>query len=46
MLQIFCLRIKAIATNNYVAFTFFVGTMAMMAMPYSFFYGNIGTAPQ
>jgi sensory rhodopsin len=36
MLQIF-LDIKVIASNDYVAFTFFIGTMAMMAAAVFFF---------
>lgn len=32
------LQVHAIATNNYVAFTFFVGTMAMMAACVFFFF--------
>ena len=45
MLQIL-LDIKPIATNNYVAFTFFVGTMAMMAAAIFFFMETGSTAPQ
>ena len=45
MLQIL-LDIKPIATNNYVAFTFFVGTMAMMAAAVFFFMETGSTAPQ
>ncbi len=45
MLQIL-LDIKPIATNNYVAFTFFVGTMAMMAAAVFFFMETGNTAPQ
>ena len=45
MLQIL-LEIKAIATDNYVAFTFFVGTMAMMAAAVFFFMETGNTAPQ
>ena len=45
MLQIL-LDIKAIATDNYVAFTFFVGTMAMMAAAVFFFMETGNTAPQ
>ena len=45
MLQIL-LEIKPIATNNYVAFTFFVGTMAMMAAAVFFFMETGSTAPQ
>jgi sensory rhodopsin len=45
MLQIF-LDIKVIATNNYVAFTFFVGTMAMMAAAVFFFMETSNTSPQ
>ena len=45
MLQIL-LDIKPIATNNYVAFTFFVGTMAMMAAAIFFFMETGNTAPQ
>ena len=45
MLQIL-LEIKAIATDNYVAFTFFVGTMAMMAAAVFFFMETGSTAPQ
>lgn len=45
MLQIL-LEIKAIATDNYVAFTFFVGTMAMMAAAVFFFMETASTAPQ
>lgn len=45
MLQIL-LDIKPIATNNYVAFTFFVGTMAMMAAAVFFFMETSNTAPQ
>ncbi len=45
MLQIF-LDIKPIATDNYVAFTFFVGTMAMMAAAVFFFMEVGGTSPQ
>ncbi len=45
MLQIF-LDIKPIATDNYVAFTFFVGTMAMMAAAVFFFMEVGGTNPQ
>ncbi len=37
------LEIKAIATDNYVAFTFFVGCMAMMAASVFFFF-EIGNA--
>ena len=44
MLQIL-LEIKAIATDNYVAFTFFVGTMAMMAAAVFFFMEVGGTHP-
>lgn len=44
MLQIF-LDIKPIATDNYVAFTFFVGTMAMMAAAVFFFMEVGGTHP-
>ncbi len=45
MLQIL-LDIKPIATSNYVAFTFFVGTMAMMAASVFFFMETGNTAPQ
>jgi sensory rhodopsin len=45
MLQIF-LDIKAIDPNNYVAFTFFIGTMAMMAAAVFFFMEVGGTSPQ
>jgi sensory rhodopsin len=45
MLQIL-LDIKPIATNNYVAFTFFVGTMAMMAAAVFFFIETGNTAPE
>ena len=45
MLQIL-LDIKPIATNNYVAFTFFVGTMAMMAAAVFFFMETGNTAPE
>ena len=45
MLQIL-LEVKAIATDNYVAFTFFVGTMAMMAAAVFFFMETGNTAPQ
>ena len=45
MLQIL-LEIKPIATNNYVAFTFFIGTMAMMAAAVFFFMETGSTAPQ
>ena len=45
MLQIL-LDIKPIATDNYVAFTFFVGTMAMMAAAVFFFMDTGSTAPQ
>ncbi|MBM3439797.1 MAG: rhodopsin [Bacteroidetes bacterium] len=38
MLQTFLLDIKPIAENNYVAFTFFIGTMAMMAASVFFFF--------
>jgi sensory rhodopsin len=38
MLQNFLLEIKPIANDNYVAFTFFVGTMAMMAASVFFFF--------
>jgi bacteriorhodopsin len=38
MLQTFFLEIQPIANNNYVAFTFFVGTMAMMAASVFFFF--------
>jgi sensory rhodopsin len=44
MLQIF-LDIK-IDANNYVAFTFFIGTMAMMAAAVFFFMEVGGTSPQ
>ena len=45
MLQIL-LDMKPIATNNYVAFTFFVGTMAMMAAAVFFFMETGNTAPE
>ncbi len=45
MLQIL-LDIKPIATDNYVAFTFFVGTMAMMAAAVFFFMETGNTSPQ
>ena len=45
MFQIF-LDIKPIATDNYVAFTFFVGTMAMMAAAVFFFMETSNTGPQ
>ena len=45
MLQIL-LDIKPIATNNYVAFTFFVGTMAMMAAAVFFFIETGNTAAE
>ena len=45
MLQIL-LDIKPIATDNYVAFTFFIGTMAMMAAAVFFFMEAGNTAPQ
>ncbi len=45
MLQIF-LDVKAIDPNNYVAFTFFIGTMAMMAAAMFFFMEVGGTSPQ
>ncbi len=45
MLQIF-LDVKPIATDNYVAFTFFVGTMAMMAASIFFFMEVGNTSPQ
>jgi sensory rhodopsin len=45
MLQIF-LDIKAIDPHNYVAFTFFIGTMAMMAAAVFFFMEVGGTSPQ
>ena len=38
MLQTFLLDIKPIAEDNYVAFTFFIGTMAMMAASVFFFF--------
>jgi len=40
------LNILPIATDNYVAFTFFVGTMAMMAASVFFFFEVGNTAPQ
>ena len=39
------LGILPIATNNYVAFTFFVGTMAMMAASVFFFF-ELNNVPQ
>jgi sensory rhodopsin len=45
MLQIF-LDIKPIAANNYVAFTFFIGTMAMMGAAVFFFMELGNTSPQ
>jgi sensory rhodopsin len=38
MLQHFFLEITPISNDNYVAFTFFVGTMAMMAASVFFFF--------
>lgn len=40
------LNILPIATDNYVAFTFFIGTMAMMAASIFFFFEVGNTAPQ
>ena len=39
-------QVMTIAANNYVAFTFFVGTMAMMAASVFFFFELNSTAPQ
>jgi bacteriorhodopsin len=40
------LSILPIATNNYVAFTFFIGTMAMMAASVFFFFELSNTSPE
>ena len=40
------LTITNIATDNYVAFTFFIGTMAMMAASVFFFFELSNTAPE
>jgi sensory rhodopsin len=40
------LNILPLATDNYVAFTFFIGTMAMMAASVFFFFEVGNTAPQ
>ena len=40
------LSILPIATDNYVAFTFFIGTMAMMAASVFFFFELSNTAPE
>lgn len=45
MLQIF-LKMEPIATDNYVAFTFFIGTMAMLAAAVFFFMEVGNTSPQ
>lgn len=46
MLQHFFLEITPLANDNYVAFTFFVGTMAMMAASVFFFFEVGNTDPK